>query len=597
MTGVRRPLEWLSGLLLLAVVAGLGLWYLTRATSGGALVTRGSNANPTDSLANKSTPSPSDLALPKDELHYIWEIEHRVLILDFQFWPRLSDALRQQDPDKLRGLLSPDASFSLIAADDTTAEESLGFSRFRKATAARAGKRPVSSDEWMEHMLSSVASIESDNRVSIKTVFLSPLERDSLDGPWSGRFLLRASGRRQGKPTELLVESDFLLASISEEVPEPACWIVSCNLTEENSREADQFLLPEVGQSYGFDRSLFHDNWLSSGRPNLTTSGIYLADYDLDGKVDVLVCDPQQWVLYRQVAPGRFEDAFLSVGSNDLPSGSPVAFADLNNDGNPDLLVGNRIYQNTGQGTFTYVGTLPKLHDVHLVSGFSIADYDRDGLLDIYVARGTPAPQPGDTNTSWLHDRSGVGNTLLRNLGNWKFQDATESSGASAGTVSCFAAVWLDANDDMWPDLFAGDEFGSPVLLLNKKDGTFESRTVTPDFGGFCMGVAAGDLDDDGQIDLYLANMYSKAGERVLSNLNFDLYPPDIARRIRHIVDGSQLWHNRGGLEFEPKGREAGVARVGWAYGPCLADLDNDGKLDIYAPAGFYSVSRTEPDG
>ena len=111
------------------------------------------------------------------------------------------------------------------------------------------------------------------------------------------------------------------------------------------------------------------------------------------------------------------------------------------------------------------------------------------------------------------------------------------------------------------------------------------------------MGAAAGDLDDDGQIDLYLANMYSKAGERVLSNLNFDLYPPEIARRLRHIVDGSELWHNRGQLRFEGTGRASGVARVGWAYGPCLADLDNDGRLDIYAPAGFYSVSRTEPDG
>jgi hypothetical protein len=91
--------------------------------------------------------------------------------------------------------------------------------------------------------------------------------------------------------------------------------------------------------------------------------------------------------------------------------------------------------------------------------------------------------------------------------------------------------------------------------------------------------------------------MYSKAGERVLSNLNLKLYPQQIARKIRHIVDGSELWHNRGNLKFESKGRASGIARVGWAYGPCLADLDNDGRLDMYAPAGFYSVSRKEPDG
>ena len=65
----------------------------------------------------------------------------------------------------------------------------------------------------------------------------------------------------------------------------------------------------------------------------------------------------------------------------------------------------------------------------------------------------------------------------------------------------------------------------------------------------------------------------------------------------RCVVAGSQLHRNRGGLKFEQSGAKMQIASVGWAYGACLADLDNDGWLDVYATAGYFSRSRTEPDG
>jgi hypothetical protein len=178
----------------------------------------------------------------------------------------------------------------------------------------------------------------------------------------------------------------------------------------------------------------------------------------------------------------------------------------------------------------------------------------------------------------------------------------TEASGTGGGNRSCFTAVCLDANNDGWPDIHVINEFGNGVLLINQGNGTFREELLVNGPGDFgTMGVTAGDFDNDGNIDLYAANMYSKAGSRVIGNLRPDAYPPDkfpgLMETMRHFVMGSQLWRNKGQLKFEPKGKEWQVASVGWAYGPAAVDLDNDGFLDLYATAGFMSMDRNEPDG
>jgi enediyne biosynthesis protein E4 len=174
----------------------------------------------------------------------------------------------------------------------------------------------------------------------------------------------------------------------------------------------------------------------------------------------------------------------------------------------------------------------------------------------------------------------------------------TSKSGTGGDERSTFTALWFDANNDGKPDLYVPNEFGDGVLYINQGNGTFRPTSLAKgacDFG--TMGATCGDIDNDGNIDLFCGNMYSKAGSRVISNVRPGTYPEDVMARIRSFVKGSELHLNRGGTGFEQKGRDWQVADAGWSYGPALVDLDNDGWLDIYATCGYISRSRTEPDG
>jgi hypothetical protein len=297
--------------------------------------------------------------------------------------------------------------------------------------------------------------------------------------------------------------------------------------------------------------------------------------------------------LRERLGGAKFEDVTMDTGLPlEPPPNGLAAFADLNNDGTADLVLGTAIYENRS-GRFVRRGYLPGDKDA---GGLSVADYDRDGLVDLYVSVSAPGPHHGGARTSWVDDRSGPGNKLYRNLGNFRFEDVTESAHAAAGRRSSFTSLWLDADDDGWPDLYAINELGPNVLLHNERNGTFSEHQVGPAFDGFTMGAAVGDADGDGRIDLYLGNMFSKAGLRIIANVPPDAYASAVMQKMPRFVAGNSLLLNRGGLEFEEPDSSA-VAAVGWAYGPALVDLDGDGLLDIHSTCGFASFSRDEPDG
>jgi len=112
------------------------------------------------------------------------------------------------------------------------------------------------------------------------------------------------------------------------------------------------------------------------------------------------------------------------------------------------------------------------------------------------------------------------------------------------------------------------------------------------------MGVAAGDITGDGLPEIYVANMFSKMGRRIIAHVSDQDYPSGVYQQIKGSCAGNRLYSMQtNGKSFEELSEVAGVNQVGWAYAPALADFDADGWLDIYATTGFLSYRRVKPDG
>jgi hypothetical protein len=563
-------------------------------------------ARPADRLAAET--ANSDMALPpgmdEQQKAFLWEIEHHGLILSKHGFARLVDALRRADPAALSALLASDFQGETLDQPQEVRAANDVVQLVRRTDSGHAAKL-LGREAFCQLLLGHRQRFAGAPWAQFSLMALAPDDRANLAGPWQGTGQLRLWGEAaEGGPAEVVLYLRYRVARPTEEALGRPGWLQACAITQSQEARSPHLLFREVAAERGIDRRRFHDNW-EHGMKGTSTGGVYLCDYDRDGRLDLLVVDVKCVALYRGLADGKFADVTLEVGLpwrlQDPPGPNlAAAFIDLDGDGWDDLILDRRVYHNEGGRRFTDVTARSNLRLQGDISGYAIADYDGDGRLDLYVARSGPAKA-----SSWIDGKCGgrAGNVLYRNLGNWQFADVTAASGTSGNDRSTFTALWFDANNDGRPDLYVINEFGNGVLLLNQGDGTFREQAITDgpaDFGS--MGATVGDVDNDGHMDLYIANMYSKAGNRVIGNLRPGTFSTDLTTTLRSYVAGSQLWRNVGGgaggsPAFVPRGKEWQVAAVGWAYGPALVDLDNDGWLDLYATAGFVSQNRSEPDG
>lgn len=224
-------------------------------------------------------------------------------------------------------------------------------------------------------------------------------------------------------------------------------------------------------------------------------------DYDNDGYIDLFAGNdvPGTDALYRNNGDSTF--AAITSGSIVEEGGAsvPAAWADYNNDGLLDLFVGNddganSLYRNEGNGTFTKITSGSIVEDEAISIGCAWGDYDNDGFQDLFVSNGgAPAEQS---------------NVLYHNKGDGTFESVT--SGSIVTDVSHFAgSTWGDYDNDGFLDLFVCRYSGEGnALYHNNGDGTFTSMTegsVVND-GGNAVGCAWGDYDNDGFLDLFVAN-------------------------------------------------------------------------------------------
>jgi hypothetical protein len=554
--------------------------------------------------AEGPAPEPAaEIPLPEKEREYLWDLEHHFQLLSQRGFSKLAAALKQANDAKLRKLFAEKFD-GAVASQVREIQHVSGEVQIVRQESQGQPLQPANRDEMVDLLLKHRKDFAKPPGVSISVISLSPQKRYQLDSPvWEGTAALRMWGETSAKaPKEVALSLCYRLARPSDELFKKDGWLQMCHVLQTQVARSPHYLFREVAAERGIDPKLFHDNWTSPSEPRRTqTGGVYLCDFDRDGILDMLVVDVKGCRLFKGLDGGKFKDVTRASGLPMEPPEdlSPVAFADLDGDGWDDLILGEKVFQNVpdkrGGRRFLDVTKKTNLRFPPYCSAVSIADYDRDGLLDIYTTA------PGEAmGGSWVSGKSGDGRTnqLFRNKGNWQFEDVTKASGTGGSNRSCFSSVWLDANNDGWPDLYIINEFGNGLLLVNQGNGKFKEVVLSKnqvEFGA--MGVNCGSFANDGNIDIYSANMYSKAGTRVIGNMRPDAYDADVMSSIRHFVTGSQLWKNNGKLKFERKGQDWQIHSVGWAYGAALADLDNDGFLDIYATAGFISADRNEPDG
>lgn len=371
----------------------------------------------------------------------------------------------------------------------------------------------------------------------------------------------------------------------------------------------DYFLPPGVTYSFFFpDVTLEHP-------------GVSVVDIDGDG-FDDLFCAMQHGrsLLFRNRGDGTFEEAAEKLNLKIDGDATCAAFADFDNDGDPDLLVGRgrhpAMYFMNFDGRFADVSSsLPKAALPSLVSSISVTDFNNDGMLDAYFSTYSPieSAEFGTTKRPlWVDtflnkadaekylevsknmhsflNRTGPPNILLKNTGNGQFEISEHNDSLELWQMT-FQSCWTDIDDDGDPDVYVANDYGPDRFFQNNGDDGFEEITKASGLTGmgFGMGISFGDFNNDGAQDAYVTNMYSKAGQRITEQF------ADLDSRLIEMASGNFLYRNNGG-KFElvsgSKDSPFKVSKAGWSWGGQFIDFNNDGFRDIYASSGYYTAPQ-----
>jgi hypothetical protein len=340
-------------------------------------------------------------------------------------------------------------------------------------------------------------------------------------------------------------------------------------------------------------------------------TGLAVGDFDGDGRPDVFVASKTETSrLFRNLGNWKFEDVteraglLVSPQSGDAglgqlrrPTGETLpnetwvqgaTFVDVDNDGWLDLYVcrynaPNLLFMNQHDGTFREEAAARGLaiRDASVMAAF--CDYDRDGALDAYLVTNflDLATKPG-----------GQRDYLLHNDGHGHFTDVTARAGI-VGENQAHSATWWDYDNDGWPDIYVANDFITPDSLYhNNRDGTFTNRLneTVPHTPHSSMGADLGDVNNDGLIDFFVADMAATTHEkdqRGMAKIRALLTRMEEEPGVAPQYMRSALFLNTGTGRMLEAAQLCGVDASDWTWSPRLEDFDNDGRLDLFVTNGM----------
>jgi hypothetical protein len=329
------------------------------------------------------------------------------------------------------------------------------------------------------------------------------------------------------------------------------------------------------------------------------SGGVAFIDYDNDGDLDIFLVNSltvdlvksktrTKSDLYRNDGDGKFTDVSVKAGVSDIGWGMGVTVGDYNNDGFEDIYVTclgpNHLLKNNGNGTFTDVTEKAGVGDPRWSTGASFFDYDRDGDLDLFVTNYVDfdlnnLPEFGQGKSCQYKSipvqcgprgLKGAGDSLYRNNGDGTFTDVSKQAGvADENGFYGLGVITSDFDDDGLIDIFVANDSTPNFHYRNQGNGTFKeigfiAGTAVNENGSEqgSMGVTVGDYDHDGKLDLFVTNFA-------------DEY--------------NVLYHNNGNNSFTDLSYAAQVAAVSLPYvgwGTKFFDYDNDGWVDLFVANG-----------
>lgn len=345
--------------------------------------------------------------------------------------------------------------------------------------------------------------------------------------------------------------------------------------------------------------------------------GVAIGDINNDGLPDIyMTANMGPNKLYLNKGNFKFEDISESAGVlGNKPWSTGVTMVDINQDGLLDIYVSNAgnmegnnhdndLYINNGDLTFTEMAGEYNLAKTGFSTHATFFDYDKDGDLDAYILNNSNIPVSSLGYAEQREIRAqdwegvpkifkGVGDMLLRN-DNGKFIDVSEEAGIYGSLIGFGLGVMIsDINGDLYPDIYVSNDFYErDYLYINNQDGTFteEIKNWTSHLSLSAMGIDMADINNDGNIDIFITDMLPESDQRVKSVMEFEGYNIFKQKQRKdfyqqYIQNTLQL--NNGNGTFSEVAFFSGVAKTDWSWAGLLFDMDNDGFRDIYVTNGI----------